>query len=119
MKTRLKLIQMCLFFVMFEFNKFNFVLERKASKLAECPSPDGSDIPRFLAWIQPKARPQSCRYGNGKGNFLLWGYAQIKVATLEITILITTFCHSIKKQYISAVKIISKNGIKMPQTNLL
>lgn len=40
---------------MFEFNKFNFVLERKASKLAECPSPDGSDIPRFLAWIQRTA----------------------------------------------------------------
>ncbi|RBN50097.1 hypothetical protein DR980_09870 [Flavobacterium psychrolimnae] len=37
---------------------------------------DCGGIPRFLAWIQPKARPQSWRYGNRKGNFLLWGYAK-------------------------------------------
>ena len=47
---------------MFEFNKFNFVLERKASKLAECPSPDGSDIPRFLAWIQRTAGKSSLKF---------------------------------------------------------
>ena len=58
--------------------------------------------------IKPKARPQSCRYVNGKWRFCPLGLRPNSVSRFGNYNSASDFCHFIKKQYISAVKIVLK-----------
>lgn len=53
-------------------------------------------------------RTQSCRYVNGKWNFYALGLRLNSVSRFGNYNSASDFCHSIKKQYISAVKIVLK-----------